>query len=121
MLMMTGRLLVAILVCACGAACDKKDPETPDPGGPGIPAGEAQVRPGDRLGWTQPGADAADISSIQFALYVDGTRTTLSGVTCTPSGAAFDCHAVLPTMSPGAHTLELASFVVDGSVTAESP
>lgn len=121
MRVMTGRLLLAILVSVCCAACDKKDPETPDPGGPGIPTGDVQVRPGDRLGWTQPAADAADISSIQFALYIDGTRTPLSGVTCAPSGAAFDCTAVLPTMTPGAHSLELASFVIDGSVTAESP
>ncbi len=28
---------------------------------------------------------------------------------------AFDCSAILPTLSTGTHTLELASFVVDGS------
>lgn len=118
MRMMHGRLIIGVLICACCAACDKKEPETPDPGNS---TGQVQVAPGDRLGWTQPAADAADISAIQFALYVDGTRTTLSGVSCMPAGAGFDCSALLPTLTPGVHTLELASFVVDGSTTAESP
>ena len=119
MRMMLGRLIIGLVVCACCVGCDKKQPETPDPGN--STGGQVQVAPGDRLGWTQPAADAADISSIQFALYVDGTRTTLSGVSCTPAGAAFDCSALLPNLTPGTHTLELASFVVDGSTTVESP
>ena len=84
--------------------------------------GDVRVSPGDRLGWTQQAADAAEVASFQFALYVDGTRTTLTGVSCASaaSGTAFDCSATLPTLSAGTHTLELASFVVDGSVTAES-
>ena len=36
-------------------------------------------------------------------------------------GAGFDCSGTLPTLSTGTHTLELASFVVDGSTTIESP
>jgi glucose/arabinose dehydrogenase len=118
MRLMLVRFILALLVCACCTACDKKDPETPNPGNQ---TGDIQVRPGDRLGWTQTAADTADISSLQFALYVDGTRTTLSGVSCTPAGTGFDCSAVLPTLTPGPHQLELASFVLDGSVTAESP
>jgi glucose/arabinose dehydrogenase len=111
-------LLVAL--CFSVAGCDKKEPETPDPGNP---SGEVRVSPGDRLGWTQQAADAAEVASFQFALYVDGARTTLTGASCTrsPSGVGFDCNATLPTFSPGTHTLELTSFVVDGSVTLESP
>ena len=117
-----GRALAAIIVaCLCVAACDKKEPETPDPG-PGNPSGEVRVSPGDRLGWLQQAADAAEVASFQFAIYIDGTRTTLTGVSCTSaaSGTGFDCSAVLPSLSTGTHTLELASFVVDGSVTIES-
>ena len=118
MRMMVRRLIFAVVVCACFAACDKNDPEVPDPGNP---SGEIQVAPGDRLGWTQPAPDAADINTLQFALYVDGARTTLASATCARAGADFECSAALPALSPGSHTLELASFVVDGSVTAESP
>jgi glucose/arabinose dehydrogenase len=114
------RLIVAVLItCVSTAACDKNEPETPDPGDPG---GEVRVSPGDRLGWTQQAADTATVQSFQFALYLDGARLTLTGVTCTAaaSSAAFDCSAQLPTLSPGTHTLELASFVSDGSTIAES-
>lgn len=78
------------------------------------------MTPGDRLGWTQQAADAVEVASFQFALYIDGSRTTLAGASCTASGAGFECSAVLPTLSAGTHTLELASFVIDGSVTIES-
>jgi glucose/arabinose dehydrogenase len=111
-------LLLAASICAAG--CDnKRDPETPDPGNP---SGEVRVSPGDRLGWVQQAADAAEVASFQFALYVDGTRTTLSGVSCTPVGGSsgFDCSGTLPALSAGTHTLELASFVVDGSTVIES-
>ena len=80
------------------------------------------MSPGDRLGWTQQAVDAAEVASFQFALYVDGNRTTLGGVNCTAaaSGSGFDCSGTLPAMSAGTHTLELASFVVDGSTVLES-
>ena len=121
MRVMMRRTALIALACILVAACDKKNPETPDPG-PGTPSGDTRVSPGDRLGWTQQAADATDVASYQFALYVDGTRMTLSGVSCVraASGAAFDCSATLPNMSNGTHTLELASFVVDGSTTLES-
>jgi glucose/arabinose dehydrogenase len=115
---MLRRVAVAfVLACVCCAGCDKKEPEDPDPGDP---SGDVQVSPGDRLGWTQPSPDTADIAALQFALYVDGTRTTLTGAGCTRAAAAFECSAVLPALTPGTHTLELAAFINDGSVTAES-
>src|SRR6187397_1480438 len=103
------------------AACDKKSPETPS-SGTATPSGETRVSPGDRLGWLQQAADATDVASYQFALYVDGIRMALSGVSCAraASASAFDCSATLPNMSNGTHTLELASFVADGSATIES-
>ena len=103
----------------CVAGCNKKKPEDPDPGNP---SGDVRVSLGDRLGWTQQAADATELASFQFALYVDGSRTTLAGVNCTraASGTAFDCSATLPAFSTGTHMLELASFVVEGSVTVES-
>ena len=107
------RFALALVVCVCVAGCNKKDPE-PDP------SGDVQVSPGDRLGWTQPASDTADIAALQFALYVDGTRMTLAGATCAVAGAAFDCSAVLPTLTAGTHTLQLAAFVTEGGVTAES-
>jgi glucose/arabinose dehydrogenase len=120
MQVMVRRLACVLLACICVSGCDKNDPETPDPGNP---SGEARVSPGDRLGWTQQAADAMEIASFQYALYVDGTRTTMAGVSCTPAagGTGFDCSGTLPNLSPGTHTLELASFVVDGSTIIESP
>ena len=111
-------LAVGLLLSISVAACNKKEPETPDPGNP---SGEVRVSPGDRLGWTQQAADSIQLATYQFALYIDGTRTVLSGVNCTPAaGGTFDCSAILPPLTTGTHTLELGSFVLDGTVTIES-
>ena len=88
---------VLALACICVSGCDQREPETPDPGNP---SGEVRVSPGDRLGWLQQAADAAEVASFQFALYVDGTRTTLAGVSCTPAaGGAFDCSGAVRTIA----------------------
>src|SRR5687767_10911134 len=113
------RLALALVACICVAGCDKKDPEEPDPGAP--PSGEVRVSPGDRLGWTQQAADAVQLASFQYALYVDGSRMLLGNATCTTAATGtFDCSAPMPTLSTGAHTIELATFVVEGAVTLES-
>ena len=112
------RLALAVVACICVAGCDKKEPEEPDPG---TPSGEVRVSAGDRLGWTQQAADAVQISSFLYALYVDGNRMPLSNATCTTAASGtFDCSAPIPTLSTGAHTIELATFVVEGAVTLES-
>src|SRR5688572_18782109 len=110
-------ILLIALACLCVGGCKRKEPETPDPGSP---TGEVRVASGDRLGWTQQAADATELASYQYALFVDGTRTVLTGVACASAGSAFECSAILPALNPGTHTLELASFIVDGSRTAES-
>jgi glucose/arabinose dehydrogenase len=114
-------LALLVAACICIAGCDKKQPETPDPGN--VPSGnDSRVAPGDRLGWLQQAADAAELATFQYALYVDGNRTTLSDVNCSTAsgGSSFECSAPLPALTPGTHTLELASFVVDGSLLIES-
>jgi glucose/arabinose dehydrogenase len=76
----------------------------------------------ERIGWSQPAADAVELTRIRYAVYVDGTRSELAGVTCsdsiTPTG--FACSAKLPAMASGAHTLQLASFMADAGPTLES-
>ncbi len=113
------KLILFAVVCICAWGCENREPETPDPGNP---SGDTRVSPGDRLGWAQRAADATEVASLQFALYVDGNRTTLTSVNCSSAASEeFDCSAMLPTLSTGSHTLELASFIVDGSGTIESP
>ncbi|HUP39479.1 MAG TPA: PQQ-dependent sugar dehydrogenase [Vicinamibacterales bacterium] len=110
-------ILLIALACVCVEGCKRKEPETSDPG---ATSGEVRVAIGDRLGWTQQAADSTELASYQFALYVDGARTTLTGVNCASSGSAFECSVILPALTPGTHTLELASFVTDDSRIAES-
>ncbi len=117
MRLMVRPLALLLVACMCVTGCKRKEPETPDPGNPGE---EVRVSPGDRLGWTLQAADATEVAAYQFALYVDGVRTTLTGVTCARAGSAFECNATLPFIPPGTHSLELASFVADGTLTAES-
>ena len=96
-------------------ACDKKAPAPPqvDP-----PAANETINGTERIGWDQTAADTVELAAIGFVMYVDGVRTELTAVTCASTAAAsrFPCTARLPSMSAGAHTLELASLVNDGGV-----
>jgi glucose/arabinose dehydrogenase len=72
----------------------------------------------ERIGWNQAAANAAELTTFRYAIYVDGTRSELTGVTCGTSAVngRYECSARLPTLAQGTHSLELASFIVDGGV-----
>ena len=76
----------------------------------------------ERIGWDQAAASSADLASLRYAIYVDGTRSELSDVTCasTAGPAGFACSGRLPAMSNGAHTLEIASFRDAGGIIESS-
>ena len=82
------------------------------------PPGNETINGTERIGWDQRAADTVELAAISYVLYVDGTRTPLTAVTCATEAAAagFACSARLPALSAGAHTLQLASFVTDGTV-----
>jgi len=109
----------ALVACLVIAACGEKDPPAPNPGNP---ADGIQVSGSERLGWSQQAADAIELAQFQYAVYIDNVRAALSGVNCGgPSGpSGFECSAALPPLSPGAHTLELVSFIAEPSGNLES-
>jgi aldose sugar dehydrogenase len=97
-------------------ACGKNTPEPPTV----TPAPAETVTGAERLGWTQTAADSRELSTFRYAIYVDSARAELTGVACqppsSPTSANFSCSAPLPVMPAGAHTIELATFIVDGNV-----
>jgi hypothetical protein len=105
-------VMVSLTIVACGGNT------TPAPPVIDVPAGTQTVNGTERIGWDQRAADAVELATISYAVYVDGARALLAGASCTSAIAAagFACSAPLPTLSPGAHTLELVSFVTDGAV-----
>lgn len=109
-------LLAVLLVVASG--CEKKTPPAPSPG----PNGVETIRGTERLGWDQRAADTAELGTFRYAIYVDGARSVVTEVSCgSTSGAnGFACSGRLPSMAPGQHTLELATFTLDGGITLES-
>lgn len=76
----------------------------------------------ERFGWDQPASDAAELATFRYALYVDDTRSEAGDVSCAAaqSGAGFACTSQLPPMSAGAHALQVAAFVLDGTIVRES-
>jgi glucose/arabinose dehydrogenase len=117
---MLQRIWIAVAVCclmlaSCGG---KESPAPPSTGG----TDGGQVSGRERIGWNQAAATAAEVATFQYAIYVDGNRSVLAGATCgTTAGTnGFDCSAPLPTMTPGAHTIELATFNADGAESERS-
>jgi hypothetical protein len=108
-------LALSVLAGACGSGSPSI---APGPGGSGD-----QITDSDRLGWNQAAADSAELATFRYVAYVDGTRVELTNVSCggAPTSGSFACNSRFPTMSPGAHTLELAAFVVDDGSIIEGP
>src|SRR5262249_7202880 len=108
------RLWIAFLtstVAACGGSTPPPPIVTP-------PGTSETINGTERIRWDQRAADAVELAAFGYAIYVDGTRTVASSVTCASSrsSAGFACSARLPPLTPGTHTLQLASFVNDGGL-----
>jgi hypothetical protein len=101
--------LLAFAAIACG-------------GSPSAPGGDETITGGERFGWDQSAADAGELSTFRYALYVDDARSEASGVSCAPgqTSGPFACTASLPALSSGAHTLQIAAFVIDAGLILES-
>ena len=98
----------------CGSSTPP--PSTSDPGGTG-----ERISGNERLGWSQAANDASQLATFRYVAYVDGNRVELTDASCGGmTGGASPCSSRMPAMAPGAHTIELASYVTDGGATIES-
>jgi hypothetical protein len=113
------RFLAAIALALCAAGCERRPdpPSTPTP-----PGGGETITGSERLGWDQQASNAAELATFRYAIFVDGNRSEVAGVSCgtTAAAAGFPCSGRLPAMSAGAHALQLAAFVVRDGQTFES-
>jgi hypothetical protein len=101
--------LVVIAATACG-------------GSPPAPGGGDAITGDERFGWEQPARDAGELASFRYAMYLDEARSEAADVSCTPppSSGRFPCTSRLPAMTSGAHTIQIAAFVLDAGATLES-
>lgn len=74
------------------------------------------------MGWDQKAGDVRELSSFGYAVYVDGTRSEASNVSCgeTPGAAGFPCTCRLPPLAQGSHSLQVAAYVNDAGTVRES-
>ena len=110
-----------ILITLFSAACGSSTPQAPSPG-PGSDQA-VSITGRERIGWDQPAADSAELATLGYVIYVDGTRNDILGSSCSEGATAtsFSCSGQLPPMSNGAHTLELAAFSRVNTDSGESP
>lgn len=110
----------ALLLLALTIGCESDTPPPePSPGGDG---GE-NITGRERIGWDQAAASREEVATLRFAIYVDGARSELAGVSCASSAgtAGFPCSAQLPSMTAGSHVLELAAFTASADGVVEGP
>ena len=110
-----GRSFVIVVSFVSFASCGGRGPMTPSDG--------EMITGGERFGWEQPAADAGELATFRYAMYVDEARSDAADVLCeaAASGGRFPCSARLPSMPNGAHTLQVAAFVTDAGAVRESP
>src|SRR5438105_69667 len=86
------------LDAACGGSARPSPPVVGNP-----PPAPETINGTERIGWDQPAADAAELATIRYVMYVDGARTELTGVSCGSTAAAngFACTARLPSLTAG--------------------
>jgi hypothetical protein len=114
MTLRAGVNVLASVACLALAGCGGSAPPPPN--------SSESITGAERFGWDQPAADAAELATFKYALYVDDVRSEAADVSCTPGASAgrFACTARLPPMSAGVHNIQVASFVVDGGAVQES-
>ncbi|MEO6238682.1 MAG: hypothetical protein ABIQ52_16930 [Vicinamibacterales bacterium] len=102
-------LFVTLVLAACG-------------GSPSAPNGTESISGAERFGWDQPAADAGELASFRYAIYVDEARSEAGDVSCAAAQASgrFACTSRLPTMAAGVHAVQVAAFVLDGGAVRES-
>ena len=89
--------------------------------------GAAQAAPvvsgTQRLAWDQSVSDPSDIDTLQYALYVDGTRLQVLAASCdvSTSASTAPCAARLPTLPVGPHVLQLTAFRADQTDVESAP
>ena len=110
------RRLLILAWCVAAAACDSRSSPAPPVVTP--PGNNETITGVERIAWDQRAGDAAELAAIGYVLYVDGNRTSFSEVTCaaTSTAAGFACSGRLPPLTPGPHTLQLASTITDGTL-----
>ena len=117
------KALCLLPVCAGCLAIVACGPNAPPAPAPQPTPTEERITGNERLGWDQQAASTTELSTFQYAIYVDGTRSVLADSSCaqTRDVAGFACSTRLPAMSSGAHTLALATFVIDGALLESAP
>jgi hypothetical protein len=89
---------------------------------PTSPGSGETITGSERFGWDQPAADAGELATFRYALYVNDARSEALDVSCdaAAAGGTFPCTSRLPALATGTHTLQVAAFVLDGGVIRES-
>jgi len=113
------RKLAALLILMVTTGCGSRPPSPPTTPNPG---GSETITGRERFGWDQQADSAAELASFGYIVFVDGNRSAVGSVSCgtAPTAAGFSCSGQLPSMSAGAHTLQLATFVTRDGETVES-
>ena len=106
------RRLAALLVAGCVAACDD---------GRGDRGSATPLPSSQRLAWSQRGPALSTVQTYRYTLYIDGSPTILSGVTCSnaPEAPPYECSVPLPPLPRGSRVLELSAR--DPATGLESP
>jgi len=98
---------IGALLSACRGSSDSDSPLLP----------AERIIGTERLGWDMTATSAEVLGSIRYVIYVDDVPSEMQDVMCgsTLGANGYPCSGRLPQMSPGRHTLQLASVGGEGT------
>jgi hypothetical protein len=106
-----------LTVSRCGGGSRPSTPVSPSTDSP------IAITGSEKISWLEPAQSLSDAQSLNYSLYVDGSRTPLTATTCVAgaSAGAFDCSSPLPPLVNGQHQLQLSATDSLGNESSLSP
>ena len=107
-------LISGCLLAACGGDSSSGGSESGGGGqGGGQTPGQVVVlRGGERMAWDQVAPSVQVARSYTYRLFIDGVQSAMTSVRCDDvrTSAGYECSGLLPAMSVGQHSLEVAAI-----------
>ena len=120
-------LILGCLTVACGGDDSSSSGGESGGGGQGgggqVPGQVVPIRGGERIAWDQAAPSVQAARGYSYRLFIDGALSSITDIRCsdTRTSAGYECSGLLPGMSAGQHSLEVAALAGSAQSASSVP